>query len=55
MERSAPIKFQGPVVNKAFHQWPTQTSLQLLKHVILIAKDNSRAGLKLKSVTIKKL
>ena len=53
MERSAPIKFQGPLVNKAFHQWPRLTSLQLLKHVILIAKDNSREGLKLKSRTIK--
>ena len=53
MERSAPIKFQGPLVNKAFHQWPRLTSLQLLKHVILIAKDNSKAGLKLKSRTIK--
>lgn len=53
MERSAPIKFQGPLVNKAFHQWPRLTSLQLLKHVILIAKDYSREGLQLKSCTIK--
>ena len=53
MERSAPIKFQGPLVNKAFHQWPRLTSLQLLKQVILLAKDNSRAGIKLKSRTIK--
>ena len=53
MERSAPIKLQGPLVNKAFHQWSRLTSLQLLKHVILIAMDNSREGLKLKSSTIK--